>query len=62
MTTPTKEQIDKYVDWLKKAQKAHKMSFIDTQSLNSKNYHYGAFLALSSALEKATELLRNSPK
>lgn len=62
MTTPTKEQIEGYIAWLKKVQEAHKMRFVDSQSLDSKNCHYGAFLALSSALEKAEEILRNSPK
>ena len=62
MTTPTKEQIEGYVKFLKKAQEAHKMRFADSQSLDSKNFHYGGFLALSYALEKAEELLINSPK
>lgn len=62
MTTPTKEQIEGYVKCLKKAQEAHKMRFADSQQLDSKNFHYGGFLALSYALEKAEELLRNSPK
>lgn len=62
MKTPTKEQIEEYFKCLKKAQEAHKMRFTDSQSLDSKNFHYGGFLALNYALEKAGELLMNSPK
>ena len=58
MKTPTKEQIEGYLAWLKKARDAHKDRYASADNLSDRNLHYGGFLAFGTAIIQAENFFK----